>query len=78
MAIDFKKYIKETYKNAHRIYLDNWETKTQVAENNGKWTDEVHHRVLKELEDLSVVCEDLSSTLEHILELNPDLKTTTE
>ena len=72
--LDNLEIIKETRKAAHQIYLNNWETKTQVAENNGDWNQDIQHRVLTAIEDLSSELDMLCYALGRIVELN-ELKT---
>lgn len=72
--LDNLEFIDAVGKEAHQVYLDNWETKTQVAENDGVWTTEIQHRVLKEIEDLSSSVSMLCHALSRIVKMN-ELKT---
>jgi len=51
-------------KEAHQVYLDNWETKTQFAENNCEWNSEIHHRTHMAIENLSSTVQLLARFLE--------------
>ena len=72
--LDYRPILDEIAKSAHQTYLDNWETKTQVAENGGEWNSDIQHRALESIEKLSSDLELLCHTLEVFVRLN-NLKT---
>ena len=74
--LDNLEIIQHVAKCAHQIYLDNWETKTQIAENNGEWNQEIQHRVIMSVEQLSSKLDMLCKGLERIIVMN-ELKTIT-
>ena len=62
-------------KEAHEAYLANWEIKTQVAENNGEWNQEIQHQVLENMEKMTSALSMLARSLSHYFDPN-DTKTT--
>ena len=69
MAIDklMLELAEEGAKRAHRIYLDNWETKTQHAENDGKWDYKIHFRTIQAIEALASNQETLAHALTEVI-----------
>lgn len=69
---------KSLSREAHQVYLDNWETKTQFAENDCKWNSEIHHRSHEAIENLAstvdVLALFLSEALARIEELEKHIK----
>jgi len=55
-------------KEAHQVYLDNWETKTRFAEVDCKWNDDIQHRNHMAMEELSTIVQHLAYSLEEALE----------
>jgi hypothetical protein len=45
--------VKEAADDSHKIYLANWETKTQFAEADGVWNADIQHRVHEAIENLA-------------------------
>lgn len=66
---------KATYKHAHKIYLDNWETKTLFAENDCVWNIDIQHRNHEAIEKLASTSEHLAHMLEKALARIDELET---
>lgn len=71
MPIDklYLELAQEGAKKAHQIYLDNWETKTQFAENDGKWDYNIHFRTIQAIEQLASNQELLADALTEVLKI---------
>ena len=65
---------KNVGQTAHQQYLDVWEIKTQVAENDGVWTPEIQTKILKNMEEMASTLSLLARSLSHFLDPN-DTKT---
>lgn len=65
MAIQTKKQVADMLdKEAHQVYLDTWEIMTQVAENDGVYTNEHQHLQTKAIQDLASTIELLAGLVE--------------
>lgn len=66
------------YTEAHKVYLDNWETKTRFAETGCQWNSDIQHRTHTAIEDLSSSLETtnlmLQNAMQRIEELESRLK----
>lgn len=65
---------KALYTEAHKVYLDNWETKTLFAESGCKWDDNIQHRVHTSIEDLSSSLEMTNLMLEDAMKRIEELE----
>lgn len=63
------------FKQAHKIYLDNWETKTLFAENDCVWNIDVQHRNNDAIERLASTAVHLARELDKALVRIDELET---